>query len=199
MLKVALTGGIGSGKSAVAEILEECGAVVIDSDQLSREVIERGTEGYEAVLAEFGDVILTDGEIDRVTLAEIVFKDESRRKRLEAIIHPLVRDKAERLMRSLPSESVVINQIPLLVETQGAKRFDYVITVSASEDIRRERLLQRGMKDYEIRKRIEAQVDDAAREAVAHSVIRNNGSLDELQRDVEELWRSKLKPLAQGA
>ena len=199
MLKVALTGGIGSGKSAVAEILEECGAVIIDSDQLAREVIERGTPGYEAVLAAFGDNILTDGEIDRSKLADVVFQDQSERKNLEAIIHPLVREAAESLMRKLPSDSVVINQIPLLVETDGAKRFDFVITVSASEEVRRARLLQRGLKDYEITKRIQAQVDDSAREEIADSIVRNDGSLEDLRRIVEELWRNSLQPLAQGS
>ena len=145
MLKVALTGGIGSGKSAVAEMLEECGAIVLDSDQLARDVIERGTQGYEAVLATFGDAILSDGEIDRAKLAGIVFQDEVKRKTLEGIIHPLVRDAAENVMKKVPSDSVVVNQIPLLVETNGAKRFDYVITVSASEETRRSRLLERGL------------------------------------------------------
>ena len=197
MLNVALTGGIGSGKSAVAEILEECGAVIIDSDQLARDVIERGTPGFEAVLAAFGDRILTDGEIDRSTLAEIVFHNESERKKLESIIHPLVREAAEALTRNLPTNSVVINQIPLLVETDGAKRFDHVVTVSASEEMRRKRLIQRGLKDYEITKRMQAQVDDASREGVADSIIRNEGSLEDLQRNVEELWRNTLQPLAQ--
>lgn len=198
MLKVALTGGIGSGKSAVAEMLEECGAIVLDSDQLARDVIERGTPGFEAVLAAFGDAILTDGEIDRAKLASIVFQDEAKRKELESIIHPLVRDAAESVMRKAPLDSVVINQIPLLVETNGAKRFDYVITVSASEQTRRSRLLERGLKDYEITKWMQAQVDDAAREAISHTVLKNEGSIEELQRTVEELWRSTLKPMAQG-
>jgi dephospho-CoA kinase len=198
MLKVALTGGIGSGKSVVAEMLEECGAVVIDSDQLAREVIERGSAGYEAVLAEFGDSILTDGDIDRAKLAELVFQDEALRKKLEGIIHPLVREAAENLISRLPANSVVINQIPLLVETNGAKRFDYVITVSASEEIRRVRLLERGLKDYEITKRLQAQVDDASREAIADCVLRNDGTLDDLRREAEVLWRDTLKPLAQG-
>jgi len=199
MLNVALTGGIGSGKSAVAEFLQECGAVIIDSDQLARDVIERGTEGFEAVLAAFGDTVLTDGEIDRSTLADIVFQDENQRKKLEAIIHPLVREAAESLMKKLPSDSVVINQIPLLVETNGAKRFDYIITVSASEDLRRQRLLQKGLKDYEITKRMQAQVNDAAREEIADSIIRNEGSLEDLERIVEDLWNNTLRPLAQGS
>ena len=194
MLKVALTGGIGSGKSTVADFLDELGAYVIDSDQLARDVVERGTPGYEAVLAAFGDGILADGEIDRAKLAEIVFKDATARATLESIIHPLVRDAAEKMVKSLPADAVVINQIPLLVETDGAKRFDFVITVSADEDIRRRRLIERGMKDYEITKRLAAQVNDAAREAIAHSVIRNNGSIDELRQVVEELWRLELLP-----
>lgn len=194
MLKVALTGGIGSGKSTVADFLDELGAYVIDSDQLARDVVERGTPGYEAVLAAFGDGILADGEIDRAKLAEIVFKDATARATLESVIHPLVRDAAEKMVKSLPADAVVINQIPLLVETDGAKRFDFVITVSADEDIRRRRLIERGMKDYEITKRLTAQVNDAAREAIAHSVIRNNGSIDELRQVVEELWRLELLP-----
>jgi dephospho-CoA kinase len=194
MLKVALTGGIGSGKSTVADFLDELGAYVIDSDQLARDVVERGTPGYEAVLAAFGDGILTDGEIDRAKLAEIVFKDAAARATLESIIHPLVRDAAEKMVKSLPADAVVINQIPLLVETDGAKRFDFVITVSADEGVRRRRLIERGMKDYEITKRLAAQVNDGAREAIAHSVIRNNGSIDELRQVVEELWRLELLP-----
>ncbi len=194
MLKVALTGGIGSGKSTVADFLDELGAYVIDSDQLARDVVERGTPGYEAVLAAFGDGILANGEIDRAKLAEIVFKDATARATLESIIHPLVRDAAEKMVKSLPADAVLINQIPLLVETDGAKRFDFVITVSADEDIRRRRLIERGMKDYEITKRLAAQVNDGAREAIAHSVIRNNGSIDELRHVVEELWRLELLP-----
>jgi dephospho-CoA kinase len=194
MLKVALTGGIGSGKSTVSEILEELGAYVIDSDQLARDVIERGSPGYESVLASFGDEILVDGEIDRNKLGSIVFKDPASRLKLESIIHPLVRDAAEKLARNLPAGSVVINQIPLLVETDGAKRFDYVITVSADEELRRSRLIERGMKDYEITHRLAAQVNDAARENVAHFVLTNNGTIDDLRRDVEALWRNELLP-----
>jgi len=194
MLKVALTGGIGSGKSTVAEYLEELGAYVIDSDQLARDVIERGTPGYEAVLAAFGDEILTDGDVDRAKLAAIVFKDSTSRLKLEGIIHPLVRDAAEKMVRNLPPESIVINQIPLLVETDGAKRFDYVVAVSADEEVRRARLIDRGMKDYEITKRLAAQVNDAEREKVAHYVVTNNGTLDDLSRSVEVLWRNELLP-----
>lgn len=197
MLRVALTGGIGSGKSLVGEILEELGALVIDSDQLAREVIERGSPGYEEVITAFGDSILSEGQIDRAKLAAVVFKEEDLRKKLESIIHPLVREAAEKLARNLPSGAILVNQIPLLVESDGAKRFDYVITVSADEEIRRERLRLRGLKDYEITERMAAQVADLDREKIANYILRNDGSIDELTRAVEELMANELLPRAQ--
>ena len=197
MLRVALTGGIGSGKSLVGEILEELGALVIDSDQLAREVIERGSPGYEEVVTAFGDSILSEGQIDRSKLAAVVFNESDLRKKLESIIHPLVREAAEKLARKLPSGAILINQIPLLVESGGAKRFDYVVTVSANEEIRRERLRLRGLKDYEITQRMAAQVSDSEREKIANYIIRNDGSFDELTRAVEELMANDLLPRAQ--
>lgn len=197
MLRVALTGGIGSGKSLVGEILEELGALVIDSDQLAREVIERGSPGYEEVVTAFGDSILSEGQIDRSKLAAVVFNESDLRKKLESIIHPLVREAAEKLARKLPSGAILINQIPLLVESDGAKRFDYIVTVSADEEIRRERLRLRGLKDYEITQRIAAQVSDLEREKIANYIIRNDGSIDELTRAVEALMANELLPRAQ--
>ena len=197
MLRVALTGGIGSGKSLVGEILEELGALVIDSDQLAREVIERGSPGYEEVVTAFGDSILSEGQIDRSKLAAVVFNESDLRKKLESIIHPLVREAAEKLARKLPSGAILINQIPLLVESEGAKRFDYVVTVSADEEIRRERLRLRGLKDYEITQRMAAQVSDSEREKIANYIIRNDGSIDELTRAVEALMANELLPRAQ--
>jgi dephospho-CoA kinase len=197
VLRVALTGGIGSGKSLVGEILEDLGALVIDSDQLAREVIERGSPGYEEVVSAFGDSILSEGQIDRSKLAAVVFNESDLRKKLESIIHPLVREAAEKLARKLPSGAILVNQIPLLVESDGAKRFDYVVTVSANEEIRRERLRLRGLKDYEITQRMAAQVSDSEREKIANYVIKNDGSIDELTRAVEELMASELLPRAQ--
>ena len=197
MLRVALTGGIGSGKSLVGEILEELGALVIDSDQLAREVIERGSPGYEEVVNAFGDSILSEGQINRSKLAAVVFNESDLRKKLESIIHPLVREAAEKLARKLPSGAILINQIPLLVESDGAKRFDYVVTVSADEEIRRERLRLRGLKDYEITQRIAAQVSDLEREKIANYIIRNDASIDELTRAVEALMANELLPRAQ--
>jgi dephospho-CoA kinase len=197
VLRVALTGGIGSGKSLVGEILEELGALVIDSDQLAREVIERGSPGYEEVITAFGDSILSQGQIDRAKLAAVVFKEKDLRKKLESIIHPLVREAAEKLAKNLPSGAILVNQIPLLVESDGAKRFDYVITVSADEEIRRERLRLRGLKDYEITERMAAQVADLDREKIANYILRNDGSIDELTRAVEALMANELLPRAQ--
>ena len=197
MLRVALTGGIGSGKSLVGEILEELGALVIDSDQLAREVIERGSPGYEEVITAFGDSILSQGQIDRAKLAAVVFKEVDLRKKLESIIHPLVREAAEKLAKNLPSGAILVNQIPLLVESDGAKRFDYVVTVSADEEIRRERLRLRGLKDYEITERMAAQVADLDREKIANYILRNDGRIDELTRAVEALMANELLPRAQ--
>jgi dephospho-CoA kinase len=194
MLKVALTGGIGSGKSLVGEYLEELGAVVIDSDELARSVIERGSPGYEEVLAVFGDEILSEGEIDRKKLAARVFSDEPARKQLEAIIHPRVRETAEKLTRNLGADAIVVNQIPLLFETDGAKRFDYVITVECAEGTRVERLKERGMKEYEISKRMQAQASDEQRASIADFVLKNEGSIDQLQREVQKMWESQLLP-----
>ncbi|MEY3347502.1 MAG: dephospho-CoA kinase [Candidatus Nanopelagicaceae bacterium] len=194
MLSIALTGGIGSGKSLAGEFFQELGAVVIDSDQLAREVIERGTEGFDEVLSRFGDEILNGGEIDRSKLAEIVFKDESARRDLEEIIHPKVREAALKIAARVPSDGVVINQIPLLFETKGAGRFDFVITVSADLEVRKARLNERGLKSYEIERRISAQATDSQRESIANFIIRNNGSVEELERAVAELWEREILP-----
>lgn len=191
MFSVALTGGIGSGKSTVADILEELGALVIDSDLLAREVIERGTNGYDQVVARFGDSILRDGEIDRSALGNIVFSDVAARKDLEGIIHPLVRERAEKIA-SRAGDRVVVNQIPLLFETKGSERFDFVISVEADEEIRKKRLRERGLKDYEINKRMAAQASDIQRASIADVVITNNGTIDDLTRKIEALWESEL-------
>jgi dephospho-CoA kinase len=194
MLSIALTGGIGSGKSLAAEYFEELGAVVIDSDQLARDAIERGSPGFDEVVARFGDSILSGGEIDRSKLAEIVFRDEVARKDLEAIIHPQVREIATRIAARTAQDGVVINQIPLLFETNGQGRFDLVITVSASLENRRARLAERGLKSYEIERRIAAQASDEQRASIADIVIENNGSIEELERKVLEVWEREILP-----
>lgn len=196
MLLVALTGGIGSGKSLAGEFFEELGAIVVDSDQLARDVIERGTPGFDELLAEFGDGILTDGLVDRKKLGEIVFADPEKRKKLESITHPRIREALDEVTKSAPAHSVVINQIPLLAETGGKDRFDLVIAVTTSLELRKERLVKRGLASYEIEKRIAAQATDAEREAIADFIITNNSDKDSLLRQVEKLWTEILLPRA---
>lgn len=196
MLKVGLTGGIGSGKSTVAELLQELGAYVVDADQLARQVIQRGTPGFDEVVSQFGDSILVNGEIDRANLAAVVFNDANKRKALEEIIHPLVRQAAEQIMQELPKGAVVINEIPLLFETAGANRLDFVISVGINDENRLVRLRERGMKDYEINQRISAQASDEQRASISDVVIDNNGNLDDLRMQVEKLWFDQLLPLA---
>lgn len=188
MLVVALTGGIGSGKSTVGQIFAQLGAIVVDSDQLARDVLERGSIGFNEVVAKFGDELLKNGEIDRQLLASIVFKDPTKRTELEQITHPLIRKAFAEVIARSSSNAIVINQIPLLVESNHDYKFDHVITVSASEDIRAQRLLKRGLTGVQIRERMQAQVTDQMRESIADSVIVNEKSEQEITNQVEKIW-----------
>ncbi|MFM9015177.1 MAG: dephospho-CoA kinase [Candidatus Nanopelagicus sp.] len=188
MLIVALTGGIGSGKSTVGDIFSELGAVVIDSDQLAREVLERGSLGFDLVVAKFGDSILKNGELNRSLLASLIFNNSQKRTELESITHPLIRQRFAELTSNLPKESIVINQIPLLFESKGAYKFDYIITISTPEEIRIERLKNRGLGLSEIKSRLEAQASDIERESISNSVIRNNLDEAHLRKQVESIW-----------
>lgn len=185
---IALTGGIGAGKSLVAQYFSELGARVVDADQLSRVAIERGSEGFDEVLLRFGELILRDGDIDRKALAEIVFADASARADLEAIIHPRVRELFNDVVADLAPDETLIYEIPLLVESNGAANFDLVITVEADLEIRKERLRKRGMFISEIERRIAAQASREEREAQADHIITNDGDEDALLRSVENLW-----------
>ncbi len=196
MLIVALTGGIGSGKSTVGELFQQLGAVVVDSDQLAREVVERGSPGFEKIVTLFGDEILKNGEINRSLLAEIIFKDPAKRKDLEQITHPLIRKAFADIVAKSGDRAIVINQIPLLVESKYEYNFDHVITVSTSEDKRIARLSAKGYTQEQIQNRMKSQVSDAAREKIADSIIQNNESEKELLPQVEKIWeqlQSKLK------
>ena len=188
MLVVALTGGIGSGKSTVGQIFAQLGATVIDSDQLARDVIERGSIGFNEVVAKFGDEILKNGEIDRQILASLVFKDPAKRAELEQITHPLIRKAFTKVVSSASPDSIVINQIPLLVESNHDYKFDHIITVSASESIRSERLIKRGLTNEQIKQRMQAQATDQMREGIADSVIVNEKSEQEITDQVEKIW-----------
>ena len=188
MLIVALTGGIGSGKSTVGQLFEDLGAIVIDSDQLARDVVERGTNGFDQIIAAFGDEVLKNGDLDRAALGELVFKDPDKRKQLEQITHPLIRKAFSKIVESSKGDSIVVNQIPLLVESNHDYKFDHVITISASEDVRIERLLKRGMNLIQIKQRLQAQSTDAQREQISDSIIRNDKSQAELLPEVEKVW-----------
>ena len=198
MIKVALTGGIGSGKSAAGDFFEDLGAVVVDADQLARDVIERGTDGFDELVATLGDEILTNGILDRSKLGQIVFADPNARKTLEEIIHPRVAEAFEEIVQSSPADSVIVYQIPILVETKGQDRFDYIITVEATLENRTARLKNRGLKGYDIDARMKAQATDVERAAIADAVFKNDGDLDQLLRQVENIYEDVLLPRARA-
>ncbi|MEN9623011.1 MAG: hypothetical protein RLZZ307_743 [Actinomycetota bacterium] len=198
MLVVGLTGGIGSGKSTVAQNFAELGALVIDADQLARMAIERGTDGFADVLLRFGDEVIRNGDIDRKKLAEIVFSDEGARKDLEEIIHPRVQALFAQAVADLDIDDILIYEIPLLVETGASEKFDYVITVESDIELRKARLLKKGLYISQIEKRMASQASEEARTAVADAVIRNDGDEDSLLRQVENLWESVLLPQSLG-
>lgn len=198
MLLVALTGGIGSGKSLAAAYFSACGAEIMDFDQLARDVVERGSAGFDEILLRFGDDILLEGNLDRTKLAEIIFSDPVARKDLEAITHPKIRVAFEQVLARQALDTVLICQIPLLVESDHKYPFDLVVTVSASVETRRARLLERGMKGYQVTQRMQAQATDSEREAVADAVLVNDGSEDELLRQVENLFEDRLFPARSG-
>ena len=188
MLIVALTGGIGSGKTMVGEIFSELGALVVDSDQLAREVVERGSKGFDLIITEFGDEILKNGDLDRAALASLIFKDSKKRAKLEEITHPLIRQSFAKIVNSAGSDSIIINQIPLLVESKHDYKFDHVITISAPEKTRTERLLKRGLALTQIDQRMKAQATDTQREGISDTVIFNDKSEQELITQVEKVW-----------
>ena len=193
MLRVGLTGGIGSGKSEVARRLAEHGAVLIDADVAARQVVEPGSPGLAQVAAAFGDEVLRpDGALNRERLGEIVFADPGRRAELNAIVHPLVRawmQEAERAAVQTDGDAIVVHDVPLLAESRGKAGFDAVIVVDVPPDLQLERLVsQRGMAADQARARIAAQASREQRLAVADIVIDNSGSLADLDRRVAEVW-----------
>jgi dephospho-CoA kinase len=198
MLVVGLTGGIGAGKSTVAQYFAELGALVIDADQLARIAIERGSDGFGEVILRFGEEVTTNGDIDRKKLAEIIFSDSQARADLEAIIHPRVQALFAEAVEDLNEGQILIYEIPLLVETGASAKFDYVITVESAQDLRVARLLKKGLYISQIEKRMATQATSQAREAVADSVIRNDGDEDSLLRQVENLWEGVLLPRSVG-
>lgn len=198
MLQVGLTGGIGSGKSTVARILAELGAVVVDADAIARDVVAPGTPGLAAVGRAFPGVV-DDGALDRAALAVAVFADPAARATLEAITHPLVFAETRRRVAAAGQDAIVVHDVPLIVEAHLGDRYDVVVVVGASADVRRARLRRsRGMSDEQVAERMAAQATDAERRAVADHWIANEGTEADLRVAVERLWRDVLVPANAG-
>jgi dephospho-CoA kinase len=200
MLMVGLTGGIGAGKSAVAARLGELGAIVVDSDVLAREVVAAGTDGQDEVVAAFGSsVVGPDGSLDRAALGRLVFADPEARRRLEGIVHPRVRARVADVVSAAPPDAIVVNDVPLLVEANLAANYDVVVVVLAPEEVRVRRLVrERGLAESDARARIAAQATDEQRRAVADVVIVNDGTLDDLRAEVDEVWNAVIVPAGRG-
>ena len=190
MLRVGLTGGIGSGKSTVSARLSEHGAVVIDADLLAREVVAAGTPGLAEIVVAFGpDMVDDNGELDRAAMGRRIFGDDEARGRLEQIIHPRVRARAAEIEAAAGADAIVVHDIPLLVETGQAGSFDVVLVVDAPPEMQVQRLVeQRGMSEDEARSRIAAQAGREQRLAAADHVLSNDGSLEQLQVAADQVW-----------
>jgi dephospho-CoA kinase len=192
MTRAGLTGGIGSGKSTVSALLSSYGAVIIDSDRIAREVVEPGTPGLAAVVAAFGPgILLPDGALDRPALGSVVFADPDRLRALNAIVHPLVRDRSAQLEAAAGPDVLVIHDVPLLAENGLAPLYDSVIVVDASPETQLDRLVRlRGMSEDEARARMAAQASRQDRLAIADFVIDNDGPLDALEPQVRKAWEA---------
>jgi dephospho-CoA kinase len=193
VLRIGLTGGIGSGKSTVAALLAGRGARIVDADRIAREVVEPGTPGLAAVVEAFGAGVLTpEGALDRPALAAVVFADPEARRRLDGIVHPLVRARAGELVAAAPADAVVVQDVPLLVETGQAASYDLVLVVEADLETRIARLVQRGLAEGDARARIDAQATDKQRRAVADVVLDNSGTPEQLAEQVDRFWAERV-------
>ncbi|WP_329188504.1 dephospho-CoA kinase [Actinacidiphila glaucinigra] len=200
MVKVGLTGGIGAGKSAVSRLLVSYGAVLIDSDRIAREVVEPGTPGLASVAAEFGaEVLAADGSLDRPKLGAIVFSDPERLRALNAIVHPLVRDRSAELERAAGPDAVVVHDVPLLAENGLAPLYDVVVVVDAAPQTQLDRLVRlRGMAEEDARARMAVQATREQRLAVADVVIDNDGPLEALEPQVRQVWEQLRQKIVQS-
>jgi dephospho-CoA kinase len=192
MVVVALTGGIASGKSTVADMLEKHGATCIDADHVAREIVEPGSPALAEIEHTFGPSVIRNGVLDRAALAAIVFSDEAARARLNAITHPRIRERTSELIAEASRDNptgVVVYAIPLLVETAGERTFDAVVTVSATPEVRIQRLIDhRGMTCDEAEARVASQASEEERQAIADVVIDTGGTVAQTQAQVDDLW-----------
>jgi dephospho-CoA kinase len=195
-----LTGGIGAGKSTVSATFSELGGIVVDGDVISREVVAPGTEGLAKLVEAFGaDILLPDGSLNRPALAAVAFSDDERRKTLNGIVHPLVGKRREELIAAAPADAVIVEDIPLLVESQMAPMFPLVIIVHADEDVRVARLIEhRGFSESDARARIAAQATVEQRKVVADVWLENHGGPDDLRQQAVELWNDRVLPFARN-
>jgi dephospho-CoA kinase len=195
MYLIGLTGGIAAGKSTVAKRWVEHGAIEIDADQVAREVVEPGTVGLNSIVEHFGaDVLTASGDLDRKELARQIFSDSNKRELLNSILHPLIRERTKLLLAELPNDSIVVYNVPLLVEASVDHPFDLVVTVEAPEEEQIRRLVQtRGLTETEARNRIVAQAKPIERAARADRILNSNQDINLLLRDADALWRDILK------
>lgn len=198
MLRIGLTGGIGAGKSTVSATFSRYGAIVVDGDVIAREVVEPGTEGLAALVEAFGPGILQpDGALDRPALAAIAFSDDDKRATLNGIVHPLVARRRSELIDAAGADAIIVEDIPLLVESQMAPMFPLVIVVHADIETRVARLVEhRGMPEDDARARIAAQATEPQRRAVADVWLDNSGSPDDLAAQALQLWQQRIEPFA---
>lgn len=198
MLRIGLTGGIGAGKSTVSATFSRCGGVIVDGDVIAREVVEPGTEGLAKLVEAFGPgILLPDGALDRPALAAIAFSDDDKRATLNGIVHPLVAHRRAELIAAAGDEAVIVEDIPLLVESQMAPLFPLVVVVHAEIETRVARLREyRGMSEDDARARIAAQATEPQRRDVADVWLDNSGNPDELSKQALELWHQRILPFA---
>ena len=200
MLRIGLSGGIGAGKSTVSSTFNDLGGIVVDGDVISREVVEPGTEGLAKLVEAFGEQILSDdGSLNRPALAAIAFSDEEKRQTLNGIVHPLVGQRRAELIAAAGDDAVIVEDIPLLVESGMASMFPLVIIVNADENLRVKRLIEhRGFSEEDARARIKAQATEEQRRAVADVWLDNTGSADELVAQARDLWQQRIVPFEQN-
>jgi dephospho-CoA kinase len=197
MLRIGLTGGIGAGKSTVSATFSECGGIIVDGDVIAREVVEPGTEGLAQLVEAFGDdILLPDGALNRPALAAKAFVDDEQRAKLNQIVHPLVGKRRQQIIDAVSEDAVVVEDIPLLVETGMAPMFPLVVVVTADVETRVERLIKRGMEEADARARIKAQAPEEQRRAIADVLLDNSGSQGELVEKARDLWYNRVLPLA---